>query len=314
MLAGDFGREQSRRIPTFYQYDDVSIGSMLPVVDYGEEYDSIGKGMAAGLLHIMEAAETDLYRAIDCFPYQVDVLQSYRRVSVRTYECSLFDLFFQQTHVHVGAGNSTFRPGYAVETFLKKKCTDKHEATKNLLLMRRDAYVRISPKIEDWKMMDHEQIFTRLMVYDRFEHTLEDVLTRAPKEQYFVDNMVAIDLFLQISRGLQVCHQNRVAHRDIRAENIFMVGGNGGFDAKRVMLGNFDHAKIMGRLPRRYRGCDFFDTKEVAKRRPVPLRNLPPEVLLECTDACPYKADIYMLALLMYRVLMGFHLVPVDVA
>ena len=66
---------------------------------------------------------------------------------------------------------------------------------------------------------------------------LSDVITRA-KNQLFRESKI-LHYFVQMSLGLQFMHSNRILHRDLKTQNIFLLG-NG-----RLVLGDLGICKVL---------------------------------------------------------------------
>ena len=100
---------------------------------------------------------------------------------------------------------------------------------------------------------------------------------RPPKEH------IALHWFVQIALGLHYMHENRVLHRDIKTQNIFLLGNGrlvlGDLGISKVLDGTLDYAKTCI-------GTPYYMSPEMFKNKPY-----------------NHKSDVWALGCVLYELL-----------
>lgn len=108
---------------------------------------------------------------------------------------------------------------------------------------------------------------------------LSDVITRA-KNQLFRESKI-LHYFVQMSLGLQFMHSNRILHRDLKTQNIFLLGNGrlvlGDLGICKVLEGTTDFAKTCI-------GTPYYMSPEIFKNKPY-----------------NHKSDIWALGCVLYE-------------
>lgn len=68
---------------------------------------------------------------------------------------------------------------------------------------------------------------------------LQGIINKAIKSRRYIKETIIVNFFVQILLGLEFMHRNKVIHRDIKAQNIFLLG-NG-----RLVLGDLGISTVI---------------------------------------------------------------------
>ncbi|XP_067949655.1 uncharacterized protein [Watersipora subatra] len=111
--------------------------------------------------------------------------------------------------------------------------------------------------------------------------TMDDKIIEMKKKQNYFEESTIMEWFIQIAMAVQYIHSNKILHRDLKAQNVFMTKSDG------VKLGDFGIAKVLD---------STMDAAITCVGTPC---NLSPEM---CQDI-PYssKSDIWALGCLLFE-------------
>jgi surface protein len=113
------------------------------------------------------------------------------------------------------------------------------------------------------------------------DNNLKKFINKYRNKDEYIDEKIIKDIIIQICKGLKVIHDNKMIHRDLTPDNIFINENN------KIKIGDFGVSKILT------------NTKNYAKTQIGKFNYLAPEILkgLEYDN----KVDIYSLGCIIYE-------------
>ena len=119
-----------------------------------------------------------------------------------------------------------------------------------------------------------------------YGETLGDLIRRQPQ----VEPRAAVWITRQIASGLAAAHATGVIHRDVKPDNVFLVGEPGNFHALKLV--DFGLARLQGQSGRTAVGVTVGTLEYMAPEQTV-------------KDPTGPRTDVYALGVVLYRILTG---------
>lgn len=126
-----------------------------------------------------------------------------------------------------------------------------------------------------------------LRVYMEYIHG-QDLLLMLEKQRSYLSVKECFHLFIQILKGVEFLHANRIAHRDLKCENIMVTHTNV------VKIIDFGLSKLVDMTYPSFCEEDDFKCGTVSYA--------PPEIWDNQPEKCPFKADVWCLGVCLFAI------------
>eukprot|EP01080_Neovahlkampfia_damariscottae_P004094 gene4094-7382_t len=176
---------------------------------------------------------------------------------------------------------------YALKTVYVDELTDINQILIEFNRLQKLKHENICPYLEVFLDQNEEEDYYLNIVMPYCE--LGDLATYAKKKKKFTQEEL-FDIFLQISKGIEYLHDNNIAHRDIKLENVFLTQNN---EEKKLQLliGDFGYATS-------------YNESSMKKTVVGTMDYVAPEIMKNVKYSGP-KADMFSLGALFYFLLTG---------